>query len=180
MRAAGLVTERSLRRKQTAEPIEDQSAEADIYRVTDFPLHYMASIQRRNFESMRRALRPHGVTPQEWRILATLAERDGQGVSELAEIAVVERTRTSRIVDGMEQRGLVRKEAHGADRRITIIVLTEAGRAKLREILPIVRKVHGYLWHGLSRTEFDALMKALRKIKDNAFRTEAIRRLYHD
>jgi DNA-binding MarR family transcriptional regulator len=129
---------------------------------------------------MRRALRPHGVTPQEWRILAALAERDGQGVSELAEIAVVERTRTSRIVDGMEQRGLVRKQVHGADRRMTIIVLPEAGRAKLREILPIVRKVRGYLWHGLSQSEFDALMKALRKIKDNAFRTEAIRRLYHD
>ena len=169
-----------MRRRQTTGAIDDEPAGADIYRATDYPLHYLASIQRRNFENMSRALRPHGVTPQEWRFLAVLSERDGQGVSELAEMSVVERTRTSRIVDAMEKRGLVRKRVYGADRRMTIIELTAAGRAKFREVLPVVRKVHGYLMHGLSQSEFDALMKTLRKMKDNAFRTEAIRRLYRD
>ena len=168
-----------MRRRQTTEVI-DGPARVDIYRATDYPLHYFASIQRRNFENISRALRPHGVTPQEWRILVALSERDGQSVSELAEMSVVERTRASRIVDAMEQRGLVRKRVHGADRRMTIVELTAAGRAKFREVLPVVRKVHGYLMHGLSQSEFDALMKTLRKMKDNAFRTEAIRRLYRD
>src|SRR5262245_52791873 len=105
-----------------------------IYHIVEFPLHFMAAVQRRNQQNMATALRPMGVDPQEWRILATLRERDRQSISELAEIAVLERTRASRIVDSMVERGLVQRFVDNGDRRYALVGLTPAGREKYQEI----------------------------------------------
>ncbi len=148
-----------------------------VYRLSDFPLHYMATIKRKNLQYMTMALRPFDVNPQEWRILASLRERDRQAVSELADIAVLERTRASRIVDSLVERGLVLRSADNGDKRFALVGLTDAGRARYEKIVPVVRRIHGHLISGISDQDFSTLMLCLRKMKENAFRTEDLHRL---
>jgi DNA-binding MarR family transcriptional regulator len=64
------------------------------------------------------------------------ADRRRLRMQELGERAVLSRSRISRIVDELARAGLVTREPDPADRRGSWAVLTDAGRARLREAAP--------------------------------------------
>jgi len=58
-------------------------------------------------------------------------------MGELGDVAVVSRTRASRVVDQMATAGLVTREPNPDDRRSAYATITEAGRARLRAAAPV-------------------------------------------
>jgi DNA-binding MarR family transcriptional regulator len=139
------------------------------FRITDYPMYYMATIRHRNSANLANVLRPHGVTPAGWRVLAILQERDGHNIGYLAEISAVERSNMSRIVDSMEKAGLVKRAAQKGDKRQRLVYLTAAGRRKFDTILPLVLERYAKNFEGLSDRDMQTLMTFLRRIKDNVF-----------
>ncbi|WP_432053811.1 MarR family winged helix-turn-helix transcriptional regulator [Streptomyces sp. bgisy022] len=87
-------------------------------------------IQKRHLER-----REVGVTPAQSRLLRTLAHYDAPPrMADLAErLEVVPRAVTT-LVDGLEAAGKARRVPDPANRRVTRIELTDAGRAALREL----------------------------------------------
>jgi DNA-binding MarR family transcriptional regulator len=57
-------------------------------------------------------------------------------MGELGEVAVVSRSRVSRVVDELVRAGLVSRETNPADGRSAYAVITEAGRRRLRAAAP--------------------------------------------
>ena len=141
------------------------------FRIADYPMYLMATVRQRNFVNMSHALRRYGVTPQIWRVLAILDERDGHNIAYLSEMAVVERSNMSRIVDNMERSGLVRRGHPEADKRHRLVFLTEAGQAKFDEILPAALGQYRKGLEGFSASEVETLMRLLRRLKDNVYRS---------
>ena len=79
-----------------------------------------------------RALTAVGVelTFPQWRVLVVVGNRtEGLSVSEVAERLGSELSPTSRLVARMARRGYVTLEKDPADRRVTRVALTDAGRA---------------------------------------------------
>lgn len=140
------------------------------FRITDYPMYHMAAIQHRNFGNLTHALRPHDVSPVEWRVLAILNERDGHNIAYLAEIASVERSNMSRIVEAMERDGLVARRMQAGDKRQRLVCLTEHGQNKFNEILPVVMERYAKNFDGLSKKDIETLMRLLRRIHDNVHR----------
>jgi MarR family transcriptional regulator, organic hydroperoxide resistance regulator len=66
----------------------------------------------------------------EWRLLATLADRDEATIGELAELTLLPQPTVSRWVDRLEQRGLLRRSDGQHDRRRTHVEITAAGAAQ--------------------------------------------------
>ncbi|WP_127502633.1 MarR family winged helix-turn-helix transcriptional regulator [Actinoplanes solisilvae] len=58
-------------------------------------------------------------------------------MGELGEVAVVSRTRASRVVDQLVEAGLVARELNPEDKRSAWAVITEEGRKRLRSAAPI-------------------------------------------
>src|SRR3954463_14958560 len=58
-------------------------------------------------------------------------------MGELGQVAVVSRTRVSRVVDALAAAGLGAREVTPEDRRSAYAVITEAGRARLRAAAPV-------------------------------------------
>jgi DNA-binding MarR family transcriptional regulator len=87
-------------------------------------------------------------------VLLELNSAPGRRLSmgELGRVAVVSRSRVSRVVDQLAAHGLVAREANPDDRRSAYARITETGRARLRAAAPI------YL-DGIER-HFTALMTA--------------------
>ncbi|CAL9603738.1 MarR family winged helix-turn-helix transcriptional regulator [Streptomyces sp. enrichment culture] len=87
-------------------------------------------IQKRHLER-----REVGITPAQSRLLRTLAHYDSPPrMADLAErLEVVPRAVTT-LVDGLEAAGKARRVPDPANRRVTRIELTDAGRAALREL----------------------------------------------
>lgn len=141
----------------------------DGYSVRNFPFYYLAAIQRRLQENMARALRAYDVTPQEWRILVCLNETDGLSASEVSAATVLDRSRASRIIDGLEQRGLLEKSSHAKDKRVSLVQITEKGREKFVEILPVASGVQHRILRDFNENEVQALMGFLIRMRNNAF-----------
>src|SRR4051812_29076032 len=58
-------------------------------------------------------------------------------MGELGEVAVVSRTRASRVVDQLVEAGLVERESNPGDKRSAWAVITEEGRKRLRSAAPV-------------------------------------------
>ncbi len=68
------------------------------------------------------------------------------------------------VIDNLSRRGLVRRERDPADRRVSRVALTDAGRAVLEEVFPahVARVVDAFA--GLCRAELDTLATLLRRL----------------
>lgn len=152
---------------RAGERVADAAPAPPSYRLTDYPMHYFAAIQRQNQLNLARSLRECGLTVPMWRALSALHQKDGQTIGEIAQLAVLDRSSLGRLLDDMAKEGLVDREPLPDDRRALAIRLSARGRRKFEAGLPLVqRHYHGVL-KGISAEEFEMLMRVLRRIKAN-------------
>lgn len=80
-------------------------------------------------------LEAHGLTLNDYDVLAQLRRGPEHGLkrSELAERVLLTPSGITRLLDGLERSGYVRKGECESDARVTYAVLTDEGRQKLRE-----------------------------------------------
>ncbi len=104
-------------------------SEGDGGFVTDYTLFLLASVSALASEEFHAQVRAEGLRVPEWRVLACLHDRDGQMVTHLAGLSLIEQSRLTRIIAQMEARGLVARRADPEDGRRVRVFLSEAGRA---------------------------------------------------
>ncbi|MCS7007233.1 MAG: MarR family transcriptional regulator [Thermoleophilia bacterium] len=80
-------------------------------------------------------LSEHGLTLSDYEVLLRLAHAPERRLRrvDLAEQVVLSASGITRLLDGLEAAGYVERGECPSDRRVVYAVLTEAGRAKLRE-----------------------------------------------
>jgi flavin reductase (DIM6/NTAB) family NADH-FMN oxidoreductase RutF/DNA-binding MarR family transcriptional regulator len=89
----------------------------------------------------------HGALPQwnltvpEWRVLACLSDVEALSVGELAAMALMKQPRLTRVLDGMEEAGLIERHGSREDRRRVTIHLTPTGRERVAPVL-VAAKAH--------------------------------------
>lgn len=74
-------------------------------------------------------VRSYGLSIVEWRVLAILADGDPVPVGLLARKAVTKQSTLTRLLDRMAEQGHIVRLPGGQDRRLTLIGITEEGRA---------------------------------------------------
>lgn len=86
-------------------------------------------------------------------------------MGELGRLAVVSRTRVSRVVDELVRAGLVRRETNPADARSAYAVVTAEGRARRRDAAPTyVGGIERLFASQLTAGEAQAITEGLRKV----------------
>lgn len=137
------------------------------------PEYLLAKLNTQIRELMHFALRPYGLKLVEWRVLQCLLHEDQvHTVADLAELAVIERTATSRLIDKMTARGLVAKEALENDRRFMRITITEAGRAAYEAADKAAQSARQRLFAGLSDDDITQMLRMLRQMQANSERPQ--------
>lgn len=129
-----------------------------------FLLHDVARLMRKRFEQNAREV---GLTRSQCSVLAHLARHDGIQQGTLAEILEVEPITLTRLVDRLEQMGLVTRQAHRSDRRIRLLQLTDAARPLLAEIFAIGALTRGEALEGVPDEDRDRLFDVLFRMKTN-------------
>ena len=113
-------------------------------------------------------LAPLGLQPRHFGLLVHLAAADGQTQQQLADSLSVHRNAMVGLVDDLEERGLVERRRHPADRRAHAVHLTAAAR----ELLPHAQQaadVHEYeLLCVLNDAEQSQLQGLLDRIAEHA------------
>lgn len=112
-------------------------------------------------------VRPLGATLQIWRVLAALHEQDGRRMGDLSNTTSIEVSTLTRLVDNMEQKGLVARRRARADARVVLLHATPAGRRLTRRILPIAERYEAVALAGFDAGEAESLKAALRRLYAN-------------
>ncbi|MEX1056856.1 MAG: MarR family transcriptional regulator [Natronospirillum sp.] len=79
--------------------------------------------------SLERRLKPIGLNLTVWPTLFALWEEDGITQTELAKRCRTANYTTTRGLDALEEKGLIKRHAHPTSRRTHLVYLTDAGRS---------------------------------------------------
>jgi len=110
----------------------------------------------------------YGLSRREWRLIVVLARHGPVLSSELAELAQLDRARTSRIVTTLVDMKLASREVIPSDRRHARVALTEQGRALYDEFLPVVVELNRQLLLALSPEEVQQLDTLMDRLAERA------------
>ncbi len=110
----------------------------------------------------------HGMTRPEWRTLALVGAIGEITATEIARRSSMHKTKVSRAVQSLEDRGWLRRSADPLDRRVEHLVLTEAGDAVYLEMTEVARTYESELRARIGPDAIKALLAALDAIKADA------------
>lgn len=108
--------------------------------------------------------REFGITRREWSVLGLLAQHNGLSPSALAERALLDRARASRVIGSLVGKGLVRREPLPGNRREVRLGLTDSGLACHQVLLPQVGAINRELLSVLNEAELSAFDAALQRL----------------
>lgn len=112
-------------------------------------------------------LKAFGLRVPEWRALAAIYSRKSCMMSELAELASIDRTTLTRTVDRMQESGWLARSADGEDMRVTRLALTAAGERLFARVWPAVSRLNDAALAGISPAMVDRLRATLAQMKTN-------------
>ncbi|CAH0117803.1 MarR family winged helix-turn-helix transcriptional regulator [Paenibacillus sp. MSJ-34] len=93
--------------------------------------------------------KPFDITLEQFAVLFRLHEDDGITQKELAERSGKDQPTTTRILDCLERKGMIRRQPKTDDRRAYSIYMTEEGRRIAAQLLPIEKETLEQLTEGI-------------------------------
>ncbi|MEV0269148.1 MarR family transcriptional regulator [Hamadaea sp. NPDC050747] len=114
-----------------------------------------------------RLLAPLGLTSQQAALLLHASRGDAPGPSALRAALGTDTAGMTRLLDRLEDKGLLRRVRHPSDRRAVVIELTDAGRALLPRIPPVFGQVSRQVFAGFSASEVGVMTAMLQRMLTN-------------
>lgn len=127
-------------------------------------LAQVARLMRRAFDERAREI---GVTRPQWQVLSVLLRHEGIKQGGLAEFLEVEPITAGRMIDRMQDAGLVERRADPSDRRVWRLYLTGRGREIIERLQPMASETSREALRGVSEEETGELLQTLDKILEN-------------
>jgi MarR family transcriptional regulator for hemolysin len=132
-----------------------------------FEINETARAVRRLFDQRASAM---GVTRSQWRVLARLKREPGLRQVELAERLDMEPITLCRIVDRLEEAGLVERQTDPSDRRAWLLELTAKADPVVKQLRGLARSIAEEAMNGIKQGELRELQERLAAIRSNVAR----------
>ena len=146
------------------------------YRPEDSATYLMRRILTAVAQEVEHELEPYGLTSAQWVPMFKLYTGMASTAAELARETQIDAGAMTRMLDRLEDKGLLRRVRSEQDRRVVHLELTPAGRETAQEIPRVLCEVQNAHLRGFSREELDTLKSLLRRVLDNAIALQAERR----
>jgi DNA-binding MarR family transcriptional regulator len=105
-----------------------------------------------------------GISIPEWRAIAVLGAFAPLSSNEICERTAMDKTKVSRAVAALLNRGLIEREAHQTDQRLIQLTLSKTGRKIYEAIIPRARAIEAQVTKGLSKADIAHLHRMLDRI----------------
>ena len=118
--------------------------------------------------SFAELVRPHGVTPTQYNVLRILQGAGGEGLcrNEVRDRLVARVPDASRLLDRLEEMGLVARERDAGDRRLVKTRITPDGLATLAALEGPVAAIHDRQFGQLDSGELETLIGVLARVRE--------------
>lgn len=105
-----------------------------------------------------------GLTIPEWRVIAIVGRFPGLSAVEVAERTMLDKVAVSRAVTKLIKASRIEREFADADRRRSILTLSEEGRKVHDEVAPLALEMEQDLLHGLSDDQVSMLNTVIERL----------------
>jgi len=129
-----------------------------------FLISDVSRLMRRRFDERARLI---GVTRTQWRTLTTLSRHEGLNQGSLAELLEVEPITLCRMIDRLEEAGLVERRRDPADRRAWLIYLTAKAGPILTQLRGLADSMIEHALDGIADDERTQIFATLGRIRNN-------------
>ena len=141
-------------KKRASEPLDLEA----------LPGHYIRRLQQIAVAVFLQETEAHGVTPVQYAAMNNVAKAPGVDQRTLARSIGQDTSTVAGVIDRLEARGLMQRQASPDDRRVRQLTLTDAGRDLLDAIGPDILKAQERMLHPLSKGERTEFMRLLRAV----------------
>jgi len=145
---------------QQSRPFDSSADEALVALMRTATLIRRAIAQR---------VEPYGISPAQYNVLRILRGAGPDGLPTLAvrDRLIEEAPGITRLIDKLEEAGLVRRERTGADRRVVHCVITEKGLRLLDAMDTLIKETASLVARGLPDSQDqDQLIGLLQRVRD--------------
>jgi len=109
-----------------------------------------------------------GVSIPEWRVIAVLGRYPGLSAVEVADRTLMDKVAVSRAVTKLIKTGRIDREFADADRRRSILNLSEEGKKVHNEIAPLALEFEQQLVQNISEEDYEKFNSILEQLLDKA------------
>ncbi len=111
-----------------------------------------------------------GVSIPEWRVIAILGRYPGLSAVEVADRTLMDKVAVSRAVTRLIKNGRIDRQFADADRRRSILTLSEDGQQVHNEIAPLALQFERELLQDISDEDYRSFSVTLKQLLDKASR----------
>lgn len=127
-------------------------------------LYHTAQIMTVHAEKV---LKPYDLTVEQLHLLKNIPEEPALSQNQLCELAQKSAANVTRILDRLERKGCIKRKKNPADRRATLLFLTNQGKELMAEVSTVLQAFSETLTTGLSTQEQETFIRLLHRIQDN-------------
>lgn len=142
--------------------------------IDDYLLYLLARASHQITGEFHDRLRRRGVSPPVWRVLGSLLGSNGETVTGLAEVCLLQQPTMTKLLDRMVRDGLVARAQDQRDRRVVRVGLTERGASLAEELAEAARRHEMEVIARHPETEAVAIKSLLRAILDRQARPRRV------
>jgi DNA-binding MarR family transcriptional regulator len=130
--------------------------------LDELPGHYIRRLQQIAVAVFLQETEAHGLTPVQFAALHTVGHTPGIDQRTLAGRVGLDTSTVAGVIDRLEARGLVERQASPADRRVRLLTLTREGSQLLQAVEPDMLKAQERILAPLRKAERAEFMRMLR------------------
>ena len=134
------------------------------YSLTDQIGHLIRKAHQRNTAVFQQYSTDKQLTPIQFATLCVIADNGNSSLTDLVRIAAIDQATIRGIVSRLNKRGFIELTSDPKDQRKVIVMLTEAGRELLSEMVPVAKQISEATVEKLNPSERVALTFLLCKI----------------
>ena len=132
--------------------------------LDELPGHYIRRLQQIAVAIFLQETADTGVTPVQYAALQTVANQPDLDQRTLAAAIGLDTSTLASMIDRLEARGLITRQASPADRRVRLLRLSPAGAATLAAVVPAMQRAQQKILAPLPRAEQREFMRMLKTL----------------
>ncbi len=128
---------------------------------------WMTQVMACRDRQLAQELKDEGLRVPEWRALASLHAKKSLSMSELSDLASIDRSTLTRTMDRMQKSGWVTRLSDSDDMRVTRLALTASGQRLFARVWPTVERLNIAACAGLPESALGMLRWTLQHMRQN-------------
>ncbi len=117
-------------------------------------------------ERIKEEMTKNKLSITEFSVLEVLYQKGKQTIQQIGNCILISSGSMTYVIDKLEQRGLLSRNACPDDRRVIHVILTDDGNELMKEIMPKYRELVDNMFDSLNSDEAEILVHLLKKVRN--------------